>query len=223
MTDLAERALADGHGLRCLYEFGATLGAFILALWERNPRTFFDRRESDLYRRWLDEGMPEPLPDIRPLVCRVRDLPDEVVWQIPHLLTLVQLAPQLDGPGQDFVLKKLIAVHPDLCPHSDGGMDVDPAVVTRMMHALDDRVQEGLGRLAAGPEYLEFAVGQRQDHPEDISPPETPREKIMPVWDKKSFRLLFNGKLARNVKTDADNLILILRLLAEHHRGTCRL
>lgn len=199
LRSLADLALGPDHELRSFFEFGASLGGFQLKLWEENVGAIFRIEDLRRFYRRLDAGEPDtPLPDIRPLVLSALRLPEEVSRQIPQVRSLIELASELNGPGQDHFLKQLLWKHPDLCQLLAAGNEVDSSILARLTDSLDTLVQDGLRNMIINKKQR-----IRLEH------------KPKPSWNSDSNKLYFDGVLIRKLGGNAKVIRIILDAFEE--------
>jgi hypothetical protein len=105
---LADDALPPGHALRTLYEFGAALGEYELALPRRATMMPLMKRDPPARMPASALGLPDiydespvrkdgPLPDLVPLLHAASNLPPEVVERVASLGQIARFIRQSAG------------------------------------------------------------------------------------------------------------------------------
>jgi hypothetical protein len=183
LRSLADDALDKGSRLRPYYELGVALGDFQLELWDLDQAAVLS---NDLGR----------LPDILPVVERVRQLPKVDVRRIPVLRAMVRSAPELNSGEPATFYRRLIGENRDAFCLPTGAVDF--RTIHQLDRTLDTRIQEGLQRIAL--ERAQIESGQQ-------------REK--PWWRRDLLELYVGVRRVRRVAKQAHSLIEILNRFEE--------
>jgi hypothetical protein len=183
LRSLADDALDEGGRLRAFYELGVALGEYQLELWDLDQAAVLS---DDLGR----------LPDILPVVERVRQLPEVDVRRIPVLRAMVRSAPELNPGERATFYRRLIDENRDAFCLRTGAVGF--STINELAQTLDTRIQEGLQRIALEP--TRTGSGQR-------------REK--PWWRRSVLQLHAEGRLVRDVARQAKHMIKILDAFEE--------
>jgi hypothetical protein len=182
------RALAGDHPLRGVFDLRVAFG-------------HFDR----LVSRFYADPENEPVPEIRDLALRAASIPEAILARSPLLDSLARIVPDYDRIGKQDALLGYCKANRETWEES--GLGSDSFLILRCTASAQvDLVERDLGRIPA--EDFE-QPGERSDAPalEDAGG--------RPVWNKESLSLMFNDKVIRGVKFDAENLIKILDAFEE--------